>query len=87
MSEERVGAQKTVLWRGTRQGLNESHSMSTQTAYATESAGGSEIHVKTAGTTGVTPLKTPLYCTQLRPVTPFCAILKDRPSIQERYFH
>lgn len=55
------GSQTMVLWWDTRQGLNESHSMSMQTTYATESAGGSEIHVKTAVITGVTTPKTPLY--------------------------
>lgn len=57
-----LGSQKMVLWWDTRQGSNESHSISMQITYATESAGGSEIHVKTAVMTGVTPLKTPLYC-------------------------
>lgn len=63
VSEEMCwGSQKMVLWWDTRKGLNESRSMSVQTTYATEPAGGSEIHVKTAVIGGVTPLKTPLYC-------------------------
>lgn len=63
VSEERCwGSQKMVLWWDTRQGLNESHSMSMQTTSATESAAGSEIHVKTAVITGVTHLKPVLYC-------------------------